>query len=98
MVAIGHYMRRQERQVGEGQMTAPTFDHIKDPEFRSRLETGQKRGAFQGWIGDYAVYQKDGVTHGYHQSNKGLEPEYTGSENGLYAFAGRTPFVEHRTI
>lgn len=51
-----------------------------------------QRGAFQGWIGHYVVYQKDGTTLGFHEDNKGLSPDYTGSEAGLYAFAGRKPF------
>lgn len=50
------------------------------------------RGRFQGWIcgekGNYAVYNEDGVTLGYHQDNKGnKEPEYTGTETGLRIFA-----------
>lgn len=70
-----------------------TFDHIKDhPEFRARLEASAARGAFQGWIGNYAVYQRDGETHGYHRDNRGAEPDYTGTEAALYAFAGVKPF------
>lgn len=61
-------------------------------DLQARLEIGKQRGAFQGWIGDYAVYQKDGVTRGYHSDNKGAEPDYTGSEGGLYTLTGRTPY------
>ena len=70
------------------------FSHVTDPELRTKLEAGAKRGAFQGWIGDYVVYQRDGTTHGYHRDNKGTEPDYTGSEAGLYTFAGREPYPE----
>ena len=61
-------------------------------DLQARLDRGAARGAFQGWIGDYIVYQKDGTTHGYHHSNKGTVPDYTGSESGLYTFAGREPY------
>lgn len=56
------------------------------------FEDHQKRGAFQGWIGDYVVRQKDGQTHGYHKDNQTMTPDYVGSEAGLYAFAGREPY------
>ena len=69
------------------------FDHIKDPTFRARLLLSQERGAFQGWIGDYEVRQKNGETHGYHRDNGTAVPEYIGSEAGLYVFAGRKPYV-----
>lgn len=52
----------------------------------------QERGAFQGWIGDYCVRQKDGQTVGYHRDNKTMTPDYVGSEAGLYVFAGREPY------
>ena len=50
-------------------------------DLQARLDRGAARGAFQGWIGDYIVYQKDGTV-----------PDYTGSESGLYTFAGREPY------
>lgn len=61
-------------------------------EMKSWLEISSQRGAFQGWIGDYVVYQRDGQTYGYHRDNKGVVPDYTGSEAGLYPFAGVKPF------
>ncbi|QWY83636.1 hypothetical protein [Rhizobium phage RHph_X2_26] len=53
------------------------------------------RGKFQGWIGDYACFNENGVTLGYHQSNKGGEqaPDYVGTEDGLYEFAGAKRYV-----
>lgn len=72
------------------------FSHVTDKALRERLELFEQRGAFQGWIGDYAVYQKDGVTLGFHRDNKGVTPEYTGDEAGLYKFAGREPFEVKR--
>lgn len=56
------------------------------------------KGRFQGRIGmsiEYAVYNEDGVTHLYHDSNRGGEqlPDYSGSEDGAYQFAGVRPFV-----
>lgn len=73
------------------------FSHVTDTALRERLESGERRGTFQGWIGDYAVYQKNGETHGYHRNNKGDgSPDYIGSESGLYAFAGCEPFTVSR--
>ena len=62
------------------------------PELRAKLALSEARGAFQGWIGDYIVYQRDGQTFGYRSDNKTAEPDYTGSEEGLYALTGRTPY------
>jgi hypothetical protein len=66
------------------------------PEVHAWVELCKQRGSFQGWIGDYIVYQRDGQTYGYHSDNKGLEHDYVGSEAGLYPFAGVKPIEIHR--
>lgn len=80
-------------QISQSQRTVKMrdFSYVIDADLRKHLEISEQRGAFQGWIGNYAVYQKDGATHGFHQDNKGTEPDYTGSEAGLYPFAGVKP-------
>lgn len=62
------------------------------------VRTSKYQGRFQGRIGmvcEYAVYAENGVTHLYHDDNKGGDqaPDYSGSEDGAYAFAGVKPFV-----
>jgi len=56
------------------------------------------KGQFQGRIGmtcEYAVYNENGVTHLYRDTNKGGDqaPDYSGSEDEAYRFAGVQPFA-----